>query len=55
MGFYEVQISTVRAMCGVHPKDIKGSMDLMLILVFGEAEDQLAMANGVCWYGMVTC
>ena len=43
----------VRAMCGVPQKDIKRSMDLMLMLCFNKTIDQLAMANSVHWYGYV--
>ena len=38
----------VRAMCGVHLKDRKTPM---LMLVFHAAIDQLAMANSVHWCG----
>ena len=43
----------VRAMCGVRLKDIKRSMDLMLMLGLNETMDQLSMANSVHWYGHV--
>ena len=43
----------VRAMCGVPLKDRKRSTDFMFILGLSETIDQLAMANGVCWYGNV--
>ena len=41
----------MRAMCGVHLKDLKSSMDLMLMLGLNETVDQLA--NIVLWYGLV--
>ena len=40
----------VRIVCGVQVKDRKRSMNLMLILGFNVALDQLAMANCVHWY-----
>ena len=43
----------VRAMCAVQRKDRKRSTGLMFMLGFCEAVDQLAMVNGVCWYGHV--
>ena len=43
----------VRQMCEVQLKDIKRSSDLMFLLGFNEAIDQLAMANSVRWYGHV--
>ena len=43
----------VRAMCGVQLKDRTRSTDLMFILALSETIDQLAMANGVRWYGHV--
>ena len=45
--------SVVRAMCGVHLKDRKTSMDLMFMLGLNETIDQLAMANSVHRYGHV--
>ena len=43
----------MRAMCGVQLKQRKRCKDLMLILGFIEANDQLTMANSVSWYGHV--
>ena len=43
--------STVKAMCGMQLED--RSRDFMLMLGLNEAIDQLAMANGVHWYGHV--
>ena len=45
--------SMVRAMCGEQFKDRKISTDLMVMLGLNETIDQLAIANGVCWYGHV--
>ena len=45
--------SMVRPMCGVHLKDKKISTHLMFMLGLNETMDQLAMANGVHWYGHV--
>ena len=45
--------STMREMCGVLLKDRKRSTDLMFMLGFNEAIDQLAMANSVHWCGHV--
>ena len=43
--------SMVRAMCDI--KDIKRSMDLMLMFGLHETLDHLAMVNSVRWYGHV--
>ena len=43
----------VRAMCGVHLKDTKRSMNLMLMLDLNETMYHLLMACSVCWYGHV--
>ena len=43
----------VRAMCGVQPKDIKRSTDLMSMLILNETIDQLVIANSVHWHGHV--
>ena len=43
----------VRAMCGVQLKDRKRSTYLMFMLGLNETIDKLAMANSVCWYGVV--
>ena len=43
----------VSAMYGVQLEDKKRSTDLMLMLGLDETIDQLAMANGVRWYGHV--
>ena len=43
----------VRAMCGVHLKDRKRSPYLVFMLGMKETIDQLAIANGVRWYGHV--
>ena len=32
-------------------KDMKRSKDLILTLGLNETIDQLAMADGICWYG----
>ena len=40
-------------MCGIQLKDGRKTDDLMLILVLTESTHQLAMAQGVCWYGSV--
>ena len=45
--------SMVRAMCEEQLEDIKRSTDLLFMLGFNEAIDQLAMANSVCWYDHV--
>ena len=43
--------SMVRPMYGVQLKDRKISTDMMLMLVWNETIDQLAIANSVPWYG----
>ena len=43
----------LRAMCGIQPKDIKRSINLMLMLGLNEIIDQMVMANSVCWHGNV--
>ena len=43
----------VRAICGVQPKDRKGSTDLLFMLDLYETVDLLTMANSACWYGLV--
>ena len=43
----------VRAMCGVQLKDRKRSTYLMFMFGLNETNDQLAMANSVCWHGHV--
>ena len=50
---HRTERSMVRAMCGVQLKDIKTSMDLMLMLGLNGTMDQLAMANIVHWPGHV--
>ena len=45
--------SMVRAICGVQPRDIKRSTDLIFMLGLNETIDQLAMTNSVRWYGHV--
>ena len=40
----------VRAMCGVHIRDIKRANDLMLVLGLSETIDQFAMASCFHWY-----
>ena len=45
--------SMARAMCGVHVRNSKRSMDMMFMLGLNETIDQLAMTNSVCWYGDV--
>ena len=49
----EILHSTERGMCGVRLQDGKRAMDVILMSGLTEAIDQLAMANGVCWYGHV--
>ena len=46
----KIEISMVRAMCGVQLIDRKRSMDLMLLLGLNVTIDQLAVANSVHWY-----
>ena len=41
----------MRAMCGVHVKDNK--KDMILMLVFNRPRDHLAMAGTLHWYGHV--
>ena len=45
--------SMLRVMCGVQLKCRKSAKDLMLVLGMNATMDQLAMANGVFWYGHV--
>ena len=48
-----IEISMVRAMCGVLLKDRKRSTHLMFMLGLNEAIDLLAMTSSVRWYGHV--
>ena len=48
-----IERSIFRAMCGVLVKDRRRSVDLIIMLGFSEAIDQLAMANSVRWYSHV--
>ena len=43
----------VRVICGVQLRKRKRSTDLMSMLGLSDTIDQLAMGNGVCWYGRV--
>ena len=43
----------MRSMCGLKLMDKKSTIDLMQMLDFNEAIDQLANAYSVCWHGHV--
>ena len=45
--------SMVRAMCGVKLVDKRNTVELMDMLGLKKAEDKLARADGVRWYGHV--
>ena len=53
MGILTMELSTVRAMCGVQFLDRKSIRDLMLTFVPKGVMYQWVMLISVCWYGHV--